>query len=297
MRQIPGPRAKQPRLRSSAAVVVALLALTVCGAGAAADTVLIGPDRDNTLYEDPEGAASNGAGPNFFAGQTLMNTSRRGVIHFDIAAAIPAGSTITDATLTLHVSRTSTGTEAVTLHRLLSDWGEGTSVAFDEGGRGGPSTDGDATWIHTFFQDRFWQNPGGDFDPQQSVLALVGGVGFFTWSTSEGDPGIAPDIQSWLDHPSTNFGWLVQGDESFPQAAKRFDSRENPDETLRPVLSITYTPACVADTDGDGSVNINDFLTFLSRYAAGDPRADIDRSGTITVQDFLAYLQHFAAGC
>jgi hypothetical protein len=54
---------------------------------------------------------------------------------------------------------------------------------------------------------------------------------------------------------------------------------------------------CRADINGDGTVNVSDFLAFLQLYAAGDPRADMNGSGSVNVQDFLAYLQLFAAGC
>ena len=46
------------------------------------------------------------------------------------------------------------------------------------------------------------------------------------------------DVQSWLDNPATNFGWLVLGDESASATAKRFDTRES---ASPPVLTIEYT--------------------------------------------------------
>ena len=36
------------------------------------------------------------------------------------------------------------------------------------------------------------------------------------------------DVQSWLDNPATNFGWLVLGDESDILTAKRFDTQRVP---------------------------------------------------------------------
>jgi hypothetical protein len=57
------------------------------------------------------------------------------------------------------------------------------------------------------------------------------------------------------------------------------------------------TPTCRADFNGDGHVNVQDFLAFLAGYAAADPRCDIDGNGRINVQDFLAYLALYAAGC
>ena len=63
------------------------------------------PSKDNTLYEyDPaEGDHSNGAGFHFFAGENGMGELRRGVLAFDLAGTIPAGSTITAVSHHEHV--------------------------------------------------------------------------------------------------------------------------------------------------------------------------------------------------
>jgi hypothetical protein len=57
------------------------------------------------------------------------------------------------------------------------------------------------------------------------------------------------------------------------------------------------TQTCQADINGDGVVNINDFLAYLALFAAADPRADINGDGNVNISDFLAYLALFAAGC
>jgi hypothetical protein len=204
-----------------------------------ANLITLTADRDNTLYEDPAGALSNGSGPNLFAGETDNATARRGLIHFNIAA-IPAGSTITAATLTLHVSRTASGPESFSLHRVQRDWGEGASIAPSPGGFGAAAQPNDATWLHTFYPSRFWTNPGGDFDSAASASTVVTTLGFVSWSAA---PGLAADVQAWLAAPTANFGWLLQGDESMPGGAKRFDSRENSVASFRPSLAITFTPA------------------------------------------------------
>jgi WD40 repeat protein len=54
---------------------------------------------------------------------------------------------------------------------------------------------------------------------------------------------------------------------------------------------------CPADIDARPGLNIGDFLTFLSLYAANNPRADLTGDGTIGLPDFVAYLNAFAAGC
>src|SRR5256886_6057563 len=180
---------------------------------AKADVINISPIKDNTLYEyDPaEGDLSNALGFHFFAGETGMSELRRGVLAFDIAGNVPAGATITGVTLTLNMSRTALTTAlTVELHKLLADWGEGTSQATGEEGMGAPATPNDATWRHRFFDTIFWTTEGGDFSGTISASQSVGAVGVYMWSS----PLMVADVQSWLNNPATNFGWLVLGDES-----------------------------------------------------------------------------------
>src|SRR5437879_3055573 len=206
---------------------------------AKADVINISPIKDNTLYEyDPaEGDLSNALGFHFFAGETGMSELRRGVLAFDIAGNVPAGATITGVTLTLNMSRTSLTTAlTVELHKLLADWGEGTSQASGEEGTGAPATPNDATWRHRFFDTIFWTTEGGDFAPTISASQSVGAIGVYTWSA----PQMVADVQFWLDDPTgSNFGWLVLGDESAAATAKRFDTR---DSATPPVLTIIYDP-------------------------------------------------------
>src|SRR5262249_5010325 len=143
---------------------------------------------------------------------------RRGLIKFDVAAALPSWATITSASLTMRDVMGLNGDPVVSLHRVLKDWGEGTS--FQNGGMGAAATNNDATWLYTFYNaaapasSPTWTTPGGDFSPTVSGSAIVSddlGAGqSFTWTGA----GMATDLQSWLTDPSQNFGWLVQGDES-----------------------------------------------------------------------------------
>src|SRR4029078_1619902 len=114
----------------------------LAGSLARAGTVNINPSKDNTLYEyDPlDGDKSNALGLHFFAGETGMKELRRGVLAFDIAGNIPPGSTITAVSLSLNMSRApTTNVYAMELHKLLADWGEGTSIASGEEGDGAPA--------------------------------------------------------------------------------------------------------------------------------------------------------------
>ena len=196
------------------------------------------PTKDNTLYEDGAGSLSNGSGEYFFAGRTGGGAIRRGVVAFDIAGSIPAGGRVTSATLTLHLSREPAlgAPESLELRRLLADWGEGTSDAPANEGGGGAAAPGDATWVHAFSGTVFWNSPGGDFVQTVSARQTVDAIGFYSWS----GPGLVADVQSWLDKPQGNFGWVLIGNESVVQTAKRFDTRENTETLFRPQLSVGY---------------------------------------------------------
>ncbi len=147
------------------------------------DMMTLDPTKDNTLYESATGSLSNGAGQHFHAGRTGPNGGaviRRALLAFDIAGNIPAGSTITNVTLTLNLSRTNDGAgpRTVSLHRALADWGEGTSDALKGESQGTTPTAGDATWIHTFFNTTFWASPGGDYLAFPSASIEVDQIGF-----------------------------------------------------------------------------------------------------------------------
>jgi len=203
---------------------------------ASAGIVNINPSKDNTLYEydSLEGDRSNALGFHFFAGETGMNELRRGVLAFDIAGSVPPGSTITAVSLSVNMSRTPTSTVYVMeLHKLLADWGEGTSVATGGEGDGAPATPNDATWRHRFFDTIFWSAQGGDFSATVSASQMVGVVGQYTWSSAQ----MVADVQGWLDNPASNFGWLMLGDETAIATAKRFDTRES---ASPPMLTIEF---------------------------------------------------------
>jgi hypothetical protein len=220
-------------------------AIALCaGSALAVETISIRPIADNTLYESATGSTSNGAGTAMFAGRNASpsNSIRRGLVLFDIAGSVPAGATILSAQLTLFNDAANVGPATVSLHRVFESWGEGTSVAGGPsgGGNGAPSTTGDATWIHRSFNSSLWTAAGGTFDASLSTTSLVEGPGSYAWLTT---PQFVADVQSFLDSPSTNFGWLLRGNEAAPSTGKRFATREEPTIDRQPTLTITFIPA------------------------------------------------------
>ena len=217
-----------------------LLALLVAVAPAAADTVAIGAKKDASIYKENTDFG-NAIGGGIFAGNNNANWARRALLSFDVAASVPAGSTITGVSLTLRCTRSHAGSFAMDLHRLSGDWGEFfADTGANPGGSGVPAGPGDATWFERFFQQgASWTTAGGDFSPNvtSSTNVSVSGVSY-TWPTSA---RFVADVQSMLDNPGANFGWILLGNETTTQSSKRFASREYSVTSQRPSLSVTYT--------------------------------------------------------
>ncbi|MCV6636197.1 PQQ-dependent sugar dehydrogenase [Candidatus Albibeggiatoa sp. nov. NOAA] len=205
-----------------------------------AEQITLNPLKDNTLYENASGNISNGGGEFIFAGTTARGSSkRRAVLAFDVTSQIPAGATIESVSLTLQMSKSRSGNAtSVNLHRLTQDWGESDSNASGEEGSGTAAASNDATWTHGFFEQTAWTTTGGDFIDVASANTSVAGNGSYTWAST---PNLVTDVQSWLDNPSQNFGWILIGDEASAATAKRFNSREN--TSSPPQLNITYRVA------------------------------------------------------
>lgn len=233
-------------------------------------TITLNPDKDNTLIQqsNPATQLSNGAG-DIFSGRTNQDgqapaviSIRRGLLHYDIAGSLPANAIITSVTLKMKDIMGLNGDPVHRLLRVLADWGQGTS--FQAGGMGAAATQNDATWLYRFYNSASpltspaWTTPGGDFSSTVSSSTIVfddlGGNQFFTWpSTAQ----FVADVQNMYDNPGSNFGWVVLGDESRGQSAKRFSGTPLPGaaasqttaNTPPPALEITYelAPAAVPE--------------------------------------------------
>jgi hypothetical protein len=173
------------------------------------------------------------------------------VLKFDLAGALPAGAVVNGVTLTLNMSRTVAGFTSVSLHPLSQDWGEGTSHASGNEGGGATATAGDATWVHTFFNTSSWATIGGDFAPAASATLLINAVGPYDFGSTA---AMVADVEGWRSAPASNFGWILIGDESVTNTAKRFDSRSHPTSANRPRLTIDFSlPGAVPTLSGWGS--------------------------------------------
>jgi hypothetical protein len=280
---------------------------------AAADTITLVPSKDNTIIQwsagtpAPNPLLSNGLG-DIFVGRTNQDgpgpatiSIRRGLIHFDVSESVPAGARITAATLMMRDVRGLNGDPTVRLHQVLQDWGEGSS--YFQGGLGTAATDGDVTWLHTFYSgadpqaSSHWDHEGGDFlstSSAESVIVDDAGEGrLFVWSSTK----MAADLQSWLDELLENFGWILLADESASQSAIRFSSRESIDPlNMPPTLTIDYETVFPGDYNNDRIVDTADYVIW--REHLGESKMLMNETATpdmVTEEDYDVWRSHFGA--
>jgi hypothetical protein len=227
-----------------------LTALVIFCAAARGDTVVLTPIADTMLSENNP---SNNFGAMSFAnsGTTQNYTKNRALFRFDLAAAIPAGSKVTAASLKFEVvgqpAEPAPGV-GFSLHRLLVPWGEGSKLNSGSGaGNGSRATTNEATWFSRFaFTTNVWTQPGGaatnDYVAATSAATTIYSISdYYFINTSPAAITLVTDAQLWLDQPATNFGWLLLCDtESANFTARRFGTRE--DSVNTPLLTIDYTP-------------------------------------------------------
>ena len=247
--------------------------LSICSVANASDLATITTTKDNNIIQSATGVLSNALNV-LTAGRTNQDAGapvlsiRRALVYFDIAANVPSNATIDSVRLSMYFSKTSGAGTSVDLHKLLKDWGEGTSSF--SGGQGAPASQNDVTWLYTFYNattptsSPVWSTPGGDFDATVSATTYAGtGVGttgieaygLKSWASST----MTSEVQSWLTTPATNFGWLLQGDESKGQTAKQFLSRENGVAANCPILKVYYTKSGTTDIQSLATVTFSTY--------------------------------------
>jgi hypothetical protein len=288
----------------------AISLLLACPVALADETVSIKPAADNTIFTPSgEDQLSSGAGADLYAGATLRFVSlRRALVRFDLGV-LPARARVTNVELRLTQTRTTGGPGPASVHRVLSDWGEGASVS--PSGAGALSSAGDASWNFAFYPETEWATPGGDFAPASAVSTLPGSgpTTLCTWSSA----AMLADVRGWIGDPASNHGWMLIGDEATTGSARKFASRESATVSQRPALVVTFvrpcSPADVASLGGvigaDGAQTVDDLVAFLQAFFAGDTSvADLATlggastpDGQLTPDDLLLFLSYFFGPC
>ena len=210
---------------------------------AASSTISISAGQDSTIYSENINYGAGGQ-TRFVSGRAYdpTNTSlggiRRALIEFDISGNLIANSTVTSAALTLECTNSAaSGPETFNLQRLTTAWVEG-STNIGLPGIGGTAAPGDVTWNEASSGATNWTSNGGDFSGSVSSSTSVDATGSYTWATSA---SMVSDIQTWLNTPANNHGWILRTNESGGQrSVKWFASRTNGTFSERPSLTMTF---------------------------------------------------------
>ena len=149
----------------------------------------------------------------------------RSFIRFDLTS-IPTNAWVSNVIVTVVSSGPSpTAHDYYLLSPLLVSWDEN-QVTWNR-------REGASTWTAGGGQD------GTDFllDPLGYGFLGLGATNQFTTVSPSG--GIVQNVQSWINHPSQNFGWILTADnESDAGNEAQIDSRE--DAAYAPTLTVIY---------------------------------------------------------
>lgn len=143
--------------------------------------------------------------------------------------------------------------------------------------------------------------PQGSADLASTVDA-IGVVESLDRRVAFAGPLVTDAFRFWFDNPAINFGYAVNvaGD----TRPTEFWGSNQEDGRYASVLTITYAVQpnagrcdCPADVNGDGALDVLDFVAFQVAWQAQDPAADCDASGDFDVLDFVCFQGLFIEGC
>ena len=147
------------------------------------------------------------------------------LLRFNLSA-IPRGARITEASLELNSNGSSWQSTTLTVHRVNTDWTEGSET----GGVG----DG-ANWNNRD-TGTAWNSAGGDYELNPVASAVTpGAVGWVSWD-------ITPLVNEWVNAGIPNYGLLLAP--TAPGQGAAFDSSDATDAAVHPKLTISYACEC-----------------------------------------------------
>jgi hypothetical protein len=174
------------------------------------------------IKESAPNTASGGATELFADGDDPSTTGKDDAILLKwYVGAIPAGSTVTGASITFHVTDFTNST-GYSIYEMKSAW-----------------TEGGATW-NNYKSGTSWQIPGaeGSNDRGSTVLGTVNPTATGTFTVNLNQNGLAV-IQNCINDSATNHGLIIANGST--NNGLGISSSEASTEANRPELTITYT--------------------------------------------------------
>ncbi|MGH2687937.1 MAG: DNRLRE domain-containing protein, partial [Actinomycetota bacterium] len=175
---------------------------------------------DATLSQNSPAANAGSDAALRVDGDDVAGSDLAALLRWDVSS-IPPGSVVQSAILTLNVTNSST--HSYQLYELRRSWVEA-----------------QATWT-VYATGSAWQLAGaqGALDRGTTPLGTLAPTAAGPYVLTLNAAGLAA-VQSWVNSPGTNFGFLVANATSVDGVV--FDSSEAPTAASRPKLSVRYAP-------------------------------------------------------
>ena len=253
---------------------ICFVAILVLATSAFADSILLTPVADAEIHQINSPDANYAFGSSIATGKLGANSGneiRRAMLRFDPSGQLPPGAVVTAVSVTVNVVRVpgiAPANSTFDLRLILQSWTE-TNVTWNSRIQGSP-----------------WNSPGaegaGDSLASPSSSVFVTGLGPYTFPST---PALLSDVQSWLNNPGTNFGWLlVSEDEVTSETARRFGAREDPPNAS--VLEIDYAlPPFILTQPQDQNAFAGNTVTFTVDAGGTEPLSFQWLFGTNTITD------------
>ncbi len=267
-----------------------------------------------TEYVEANSLAPDGSGGVFVAGYTTgdLGGPNAGWSDVWIARFDAAGNRIW-----LHQFGTNAGEVSYT---LASDGASGVFVAgYTQGDLGGPNEGVVDAWIaHYDAQgNESWIRQIGTIEDDFALaMASDGAEGVYVGGITYGDLGGvgAGGGDTWIGLLDTlgNWSWLRQFGTQETEGAYALapdgsgrvfiggftgGDLGGTSEGLYDAWIARFGLPCVADFNGDGTVDTLDFIAYLNAFYSQNPGADLNGDGVINTLDFLEFLNAFNRGC
>jgi hypothetical protein len=197
--------------------------------------VVVDPDLLTMQGASQDTYIESGSPGTYFGGDPQLlvgddgSQAIRGLLNFDLDTAVPAGSTIDSAQLSLNLESASTSAASdVTVSNVVDSWSDATWTQYD--------------WDWHNAAPLLWNTPGGDTDTTGAPTAAASATpGSTSWDVTQ----LVQRQVSGLD-PSYGFELQQQGEATTQVLA--FTSSWSRDGTPLPTLTVTYEDASSSAT-------------------------------------------------